>query len=159
MAVRTHGRKGWLSVSEPLPDAPAPQGSYIPALVHAGIAFSAGMTPRVHGELAVHGIVGEDIDVPAAQSAAAIAARNALAAVAEAAGGLGRIERCLRLSVFVACTHEFRELSAVADGATAAIAEHTGVAALPVRSAIGVRSLPSGAPVEVEITAAVSAQP
>ncbi|RCW45835.1 enamine deaminase RidA (YjgF/YER057c/UK114 family) [Halopolyspora algeriensis] len=144
---------------EPLPEAPAPQGTYGPALVHAGIAFSAGMTPRVHGELAVRGIVGRDLDVAAAQSAAAIAARNALAAITGAAGGLERIERCLRLSVFVACTDEFRELSAVADGATAAIAEHTDTAALPVRSAIGVRSLPSGAPVEVELTAAVSTPP
>lgn len=142
-------------MSEALPPVPAPQGSYLPAIVHRGLAVSAGMTPRVDGELVVRGMVGRDLDVAAAQEAAAIAAGNALAAISAAAGGLDRVERCLRLSVFVACEDGFEELSKVADGATAAIAKHVGADGLPVRSAIGVRSLPSGAPVEVELTAAV----
>ncbi|HET7327076.1 MAG TPA: RidA family protein [Nocardioidaceae bacterium] len=142
----------------PLPPAPAPQGSYIPAVAHGGVAMSAGMTPRVDGQLAVRGIVGRDLDLPDARSAAGIAARNALSAVAEAAGGLSRIRRCLRLSVFIACADGFEDLSAVADGATAAIAEQVGPETLPVRSAIGVRALPSGAPVEVELTVAIAEQ-
>jgi enamine deaminase RidA (YjgF/YER057c/UK114 family) len=35
------------------------------------------------------------------------------------------------------------------------LAQHVGAAALPARSAVGVRRLPDGAPVEVELTAAV----
>jgi enamine deaminase RidA (YjgF/YER057c/UK114 family) len=77
-------------------------------------------------------------------------------AIAAAAGGLGRVRRCLRLTVFVACTDGFSQLSAVADGASAALGEHVGRDALPVRSALGVRALPGGAPVEVELTAAVA---
>ena len=140
---------------EPLPKTPRAQGSYVPAIVHGGLAVSAGMTPRVDGRLVVHGVVGTDLDIEAAQAAAALAARNALAAIASAAGGLDRIERCLRLSVFVACADGFHDLTAVADGASAALAEYVGADALPVRSAIGVRSLPSGAPVEVELTVAI----
>lgn len=145
-------------MSEPLPPPPTPQGSYVPAVVHAGLALSAGMTPRIDGRLAVRGVVGRDLDVPDARTAAGIAARNALSAIAGVAGGLDRIERCLRLSVFVACADGFEDLSAVAEGATVAIAEQIGSELLPVRSAIGVRALPSGAPVEVELTAAVAQQ-
>jgi enamine deaminase RidA (YjgF/YER057c/UK114 family) len=127
----------------------------VPALVHDGLAVSAGMTPRVDGRLVVTGLVGADVDVATAADAAGIAARNALAAVAGAAGGLDRVARLLRMSVFVACADGFTEASTVADGATAALVEHVGPDALPVRSAIGVRALPGGAPVEVELTAAV----
>lgn len=126
----------------------------MPAVAHAGLVVSAGMTPRVAGTLTVRGLVGRDLGLEQAGSAAATAARNALSAVAGAAGGLDRIDRCLRMSVFIACLDGFEELSAVADGATAAIAEHLGTDRLPARSAIGVRALPSGAPVEVELTAA-----
>ena len=28
-----------------------PQGAYVPAVVHGGLAWTAGMTPRRHGEL------------------------------------------------------------------------------------------------------------
>ncbi|EID16852.1 hypothetical protein MPHLEI_05022 [Mycolicibacterium phlei RIVM601174] len=49
----------------------------------------------------------------------------------------------------------FQDLSGVADGASATIRDLLGDAALPARSAIGVLALPSGAPVEVELTAAV----
>ena len=140
---------------EDLPPAPRPQGAYVPAISHAGLVLSAGMTPRVDGILAYTGLVGRDLDVETARAAAGLAARNALAAVAQAAGGIERVERCLRMSVFIACEDGFEALSTVADGATAALVEHLGQERLPVRSAIGVRALPSGAPVEVELTAAV----
>jgi enamine deaminase RidA (YjgF/YER057c/UK114 family) len=115
------------------------------------------MTPRRDGSLTVVGLVGEDLDVPAAADAAGLAATNALVAAAEAAGGLDRIARCVRMTVYVACAEGFTALSAVADGASAVLAERLGEAALPVRAAIGVRTLPGGAPVEVELTAALKA--
>jgi len=138
-----------------LPEVPAPQGFYVPAAIGGTVIASAGMTPRVDGELVVRGTVGAELAVGEAAAAAGIAARNALAAVAAAAGALERIDRCLRMSVFVACAPGFTQLSAVADGASAALAEHLGEHAMPARSAIGVLALPSGAPVEVELTATV----
>jgi len=145
-----------LPVSD-LPASPVPQGRYAAAVVVGGLAYSAGMTPRRDGVLTVVGLVGEDVDVPAAAAAAGLAATNALVAVAEAAGGLDRIERCVRMTVYVACAEGFTVLSAVADGASAVLAERLGEPALPVRAAVGVRALPGGAPVEVELSAAVKA--
>lgn len=142
-----------------LPRPPVPQGRYVPAVVHKDFAVSAGMTPRVNGELTVHGTVGDDLSIAEATSAARLAAANALAAVAQAAGGLGRIVRCLRLTVYIASAPGFTAHSAVADGASAALADLLGDRGAAARTAIGVASLPSGAPVEVELTAAISPQP
>ncbi|MFC5749349.1 RidA family protein [Actinomadura rugatobispora] len=141
-----------------LPDAPRPQGDYVPAVIAPcdpglHLVTSAGMTPRRDGTLTVTGLVGRDVDLTAARDAAGLAARNAVSAVAAAAGGPERIRTWLRMTVYVACDDGVTELSAVADGASAALAELTPDAALPARSAIGVRALPGGAPVEVELTA------
>jgi enamine deaminase RidA (YjgF/YER057c/UK114 family) len=142
-----------------LPPAPRPQGRYLPAIVHAGIAYSAGMTPRVDGELISSGVVGADVTAEQARDLAGRAAANALAAVAAAAGGIDRIARCLRLTVYVAAAPGFTAHSAVADGASDALAEQLGERAAVVRSAVGVAGLPSGAPVEVELTAALVEAP
>ncbi|GAA3725571.1 enamine deaminase RidA (YjgF/YER057c/UK114 family) [Spinactinospora alkalitolerans] len=134
--------------------APRPQGRYVTAVAGAGLLVSAGMTPRAGGELVLRGRAGAELDTVAAAGAARIAARNALAALAGIAGGPDGIGRLLRMTVYVACTDDFTALSAVADGASAALAEMHGAEALPARSAIGVRALPDGAPVEVELMAA-----
>lgn len=113
------------------------------------------MTPRRQGRLVVTGTVGADVDVATAREAARIAAENAIAAVASAVGGKDRIERCLKLTVFVACAEGFGEQTAVADGASEAVLQHLD-GPPPARSAVGVRALPAGAPVEVELVVAVT---
>ncbi len=138
----------------PMFPAPQPQGRYVAATVHDGIAYSAGMTPRVNGELTITGTVGLDVSVEQARAAAALAARNAVLAIDAAIDGV--IIRCLKMTVFVRSTTEFTQHTAVADGASAALAELFGDDYLPARSAVGVPSLPSGSPVEIELTAAVS---
>jgi len=115
------------------------------------------MTPRVDGRLTVRGLVGTEVSLRQAQQAAALAARNALAAIVDELGESSRLRRCLRMTVYIACAEGFQELSAVADGASEALLEVLGAESLPVRSAVGVRALPSGAPVEVELLAAVNA--
>ena len=118
------------------------------------LGFSAGMTPRIDGELSVHGTVGRDVSIGAAQHAAGIAASNALSAIARAAGGLDRVVCWLTMTVYIVATDGFEDHSTVADGASDALD-----VLLPsgggARTAIGVSSLPSGAPVEVALTAAL----
>jgi enamine deaminase RidA (YjgF/YER057c/UK114 family) len=138
-----------------LPTAPSPQGRYVPAVVHAGMAYSAGMTPRVNGELIRRGIVGADVSAEHARELAGLAAGNALAAIADAVGGLENIERCVRLSVYIAAAPGFAAHTAIADGASERLHAVLGERGAAARSAIGVASLPSGAPLEVELTAAV----
>jgi enamine deaminase RidA (YjgF/YER057c/UK114 family) len=154
VALRIPGRKAWRSVSTDRGAAPAPQGDYVPAVLHDGVVYSAGMTPRRDGRLTITGVVGATVSMEEARTAAGVAAANALAAVQSVlpAGASG--VRCLRMTVYIACTRDFHELSPVADGASAAISAALGPEGLPARSAIGVQSLPSGAPVEVELVAA-----
>ncbi|SFL32388.1 RidA family protein [Geodermatophilus ruber] len=132
-----------------------PQGAYVPAVVHGGLVWTAGMTPRRDGRLTVRGVVGADVDLAAAREAAALAAGNTLLAVAEALGSLDAVARCVRMTVFIAAVDGFTEHAAVADAASAVLRERLGERGIVARSAIGVRTLPSGAPVEVELTAAV----
>lgn len=140
-----------------LPEAPTPQGRYVPVTVWQGLACSAGMTPRVAGVLVEQGVVGRDITTRRAAELAAIAARNALAAIASAVGGVENVTRCLQLTVFVAAAPGFADHTAVADGASAALSAALGDQGVAARAAVGVASLPGGAPVEVTVLAAVDA--
>jgi enamine deaminase RidA (YjgF/YER057c/UK114 family) len=131
---------------------PDPQGDYATAVVHAGVAYSAGMTPRRDGQLTITGVVGSTVSVERAWAAARLAAANALAAVRAVLPANANV-RCLRMTVYIACASDFHDLSAVADGASDAIVNALGECALPARSAIGVQCLPAGSPVEVELVA------
>lgn len=134
--------------------APPPQGDYVPAVLHHGLIHTAGMTPRRDGVLLCTGIVGDTLSIDEARAAAAHAARNALAAARSVVPPGGRL-RPLKMTVFIACIPAFTRLSAVADAASGVLEAELGAAARPARSAIGVAALPSGAPVEVELTAAL----
>src|SRR5688572_12775223 len=125
-----------------LPTPPKPQGRYVPALRQGQLVMTAGMTPRVEGVLQFTGKVGRDVSLDDARRAAGIAASNAVAAAAEAAGSADLIQRALRLTVYVNAPEDFTAHPQVADGASDALAELLGERGAVVRSAVGVASLP-----------------
>jgi enamine deaminase RidA (YjgF/YER057c/UK114 family) len=135
-----------------LPAPPQPQGNYVPAVAHAGLVVTAGMTPRVDGVLVHRGHVGLEVSVEEAKEAAAIAVGNAVAAVLATLAPGRRLDRVLRLTVYVSCGRNFTAHSAVADGASARLRQLLGALGSASRSAVGVSSLPGGACVEVELT-------
>lgn len=115
------------------------------------------MTPRREGKLVVRGRVGGAAGIDDARSGAALAARNALSAITALVGGLDKIERCLKMTVYIAIEDDFEDLSTIADAASEELAKIFGTRFKPpVRSAIGVRGLPSGASVEIELTASTT---
>ena len=125
-------------------------------VVHGGTARTSGSLPRTpDGVLAAEGILGREITTADGAEAASLAALNAVSLLRAHLGSLDAIDRILTMTVFVACTHDFREQPAVADGASGVLQEIFGDAGRHTRSAIGVAALPRGAPVEVEITAAL----
>jgi enamine deaminase RidA (YjgF/YER057c/UK114 family) len=135
--------------------APVPQGDYLAAARHENLIYTAGMTPREHGRLVAVGIVGADITVAQAQTAARLAVSNALDA-AESLLKTGEvIQQCLHLTVYVASVTAFTEHSRVADAASRIVRERLGASAVGPRAAVGVASLPGGAPIEVEVVATV----
>ena len=142
-----------------LPAVPTPVAAYVPAVRFADLVFTSGQVPVVDGTLRATGLVGAEVDPEEAYACARIAVLNALAAVAEAAGGIDLIARIVKMVVFVAAAPGFTGHPQVANGASDMLAEIFGGAGEHARSAVGVASLPLGAPVEVELVVAVGAQP
>ena len=127
-------------------------------VVHGGTARTSGSLPRTNdGVLVTEGILGRNVTTVDGADAARLAALNAVSLLRAHMGSLDAIDRLLTMTVFVACADDFVEQPAVADGASRVLQEIFGDAGRHTRSAIGVAALPRGAPVEVEITAALRA--
>ncbi|WP_019545660.1 RidA family protein [Streptomyces sulphureus] len=133
---------------------PSPQGHYQPVRRCGAAVATAGMTPRAQGEMRFPGVVGADVALDDAREAARIAVRNALLALTLEDEELARV-RLLRMTVYVAAVAGFRDHSRVADAASDVLARVLAERGACARSAIGVASLPSGACVEIELTAAL----
>ncbi|NLI17443.1 MAG: RidA family protein [Actinomycetales bacterium] len=137
-----------------LPPVAAPVAAYVPALRVGDLVHTSGQLPFAGGRLVASGRVGAEVTEEEAGAAARTATLNALAAlaaVAAVAGGLDAVARVVRVVVYVASTPEFHGQPAVANGASHLLGEVFGDAGAHVRSAVGVASLPLGAPVEVEL--------
>jgi enamine deaminase RidA (YjgF/YER057c/UK114 family) len=141
-----------------LPAVTPPLAAYVPAVAHGGLVWSSGQLPMVDGKLLRTGLVGADVDPASAAELARICAINALAAVASVAGpgGLDSISRIVKVVGFVASAPGFTGQPGVVDGASKLLAEVFGESGRSARSAVGVAALPLGAPVEVELIAALS---
>ncbi|WCD91442.1 RidA family protein [Microbacterium sp. nov. GSS16] len=135
-----------------LPAVAAPVAAYVPAVVHGGLVYTSGQLPFVDGALPATGKVGAEIDAVDAHSYARTCALNALAAAAQAAGGVDRIAGVLRVGGFVASDPAFTGQPAVVNGASEVLGEIFGDAGKHARAAVGVASLPLDTPVEVEVT-------
>ncbi len=134
-----------------LPAVAAPVAAYIPAIVHGDLVYTSGQLPFVDGALPAVGKVGAEVGAEDAKTYARTCALNALAAAADAAGGLDRIGGVLRVGGFVASAEGFTGQPGVLNGASEVLGEIFGEAGVHVRAAVGVSELPLGAPVEVEV--------
>lgn len=138
-----------------LPPVAAPVAAYVPALRHGDLVHTSGQLPFVGGAMAVTGKVGDGgVEPEEASRLAGTAALNALAAIADVAGGLDRIERILKVTVFVASEPTFVGQPVVANGASELLGEIFDGG--HVRSAVGVAALPLDAAVELEVVAVVT---
>jgi enamine deaminase RidA (YjgF/YER057c/UK114 family) len=120
------------------------------------LLFVAGHGPFVDGRPAHTGKLGADLGMDAGRAAAETVMLNVLGTLRSELGELSRIERFVKLVVFVNATAEFTEHHLVADGATDLLVRLFGDRGRPARSAIGVTSLPYGFAVEVEAVVEVS---
>lgn len=135
-----------------LPAVAAPVAAYVPAVVHAGLVYTSGQLPFTAGELPATGKVGAEVSAADANDYARTCALNALAAAADAAGGVDKIAGVLRLGGFVASTPDFTGQPGVINGASLVLGEIFGDAGRHARAAVGVPVLPLDSPVEVEVT-------
>ena len=87
----------------------------------------------------------------AALPLAALAATCALDAAASVVPDGQRMVEVVSLTVYIAVDGSFTRLSQVADAASRVIQDRFPSAVAPVRAAVGVATLPGGAPVEVQL--------
>lgn len=134
-----------------LPKVAVPIGSYSPFVRHGDLVFVSGQLPMKDGSLVAKGRVPVEVSLEQAQAAARQCALNVLGAAAAAVGGdLEKITGCLKLTGFVACDPGFTEHPKVVNGASDLIKAVLGDRGQHARAAVGVASLPLGAPVEIE---------
>ncbi len=139
-----------------LPQAAAPVASYVPTVLANGMLHISGQLPFKDGAL-VTGRVGDGFSLEDAQEAAKLCALMLVAQMKAALGTLGRVERIVKLGVFVNSTGDFTDQPKVANGASDLMVALFGDAGKHARSAVGVPVLPLGAAVEIDAIVQVSA--
>lgn len=133
-----------------LPEAAAPVAAYVPVVEANGLLHVSGQIPFKDGVL-MTGRLGEDRDLAFGTEAAQ---RCALMLVAQIKkyldGDLSRVERIVKLGVFVNSAADFTDQPKVANGASELMQALFGDAGRHARSAVGVPALPLGVAVEVD---------
>jgi enamine deaminase RidA (YjgF/YER057c/UK114 family) len=138
-----------------LPQAAAPVAAYVPVVEAGGLLHVSGQLPFKDGAV-MTGRVGEDRDVDYGREAAERCGLMLVAQIKQALGGdLSRVERIVRLGVFVNSTAEFTGQPQVANGASELMQALFGEAGRHARSAVGVPTLPLGAVVEADAVIAI----
>lgn len=137
-----------------LPEAAAPVASYLPTVEHGGLLHISGQLPFLDGAL-MTGRLGEDRDVDYGNQAAQRCALMLVAQMRRALGDLSRVERIVKLGVFVNSAPGFTDQAKVANGASELMQSLFGDMGRHARSAVGVAVLPLGAAVEVDAIVAV----
>lgn len=133
-----------------LPEVAKPVAAYIPARIVGDQVWTSGQLPVVQGQLPRTGHVGAEVTLEDAASDARQAALNGLAAIGSVVD-LAKVARVLKVTVFVNSDPSFTDQARVANGVSELLGELFDEA--HVRSAVGVATLPLGAPVEVELVA------
>lgn len=134
-----------------LPTLGAALGSYAPFVLSGKMLYVSGQLPSVDGKPLFTGIVPTAVTLEQAQACAKQCAINILAAVSKACDGdLGKVAACVKLTGYIAATADFKDHPKVINGASDLMKAVFGDAGQHARAAVGVASLPLGAPVEVE---------
>lgn len=138
-----------LGLTLPTPSQPA--ANYINYVISQNQLFVSGQIPQVDGKPAYIGRLGESLGNEEGAQAAELAALGLLGQLSDALGDdLSRLVRTLRLGVFIASSADFKQQSAVANGASNLLVSALGDKGRHVRTAVGVCSLPAGVAVEVD---------
>ena len=138
-----------------LPEPASPAFQYVAVVVHGDVAYVSGQIPRAGGQVMMTGKAGAEVSLEQAQRAAEACVLQALAQLKAELGDLGRIERILKVTGFVASASGFNQQPQVIDAASSLLVQAFGEAGRHARSAVGVAELPRGVPVEIELVAGV----
>ena len=134
-----------------LPAIGAPVGNYVPAKRAGNLLYLSGRGPT--GNAA--GKVGKDLSLEEAYQLARNIGLQHIAVMKQELGDLDRVKGIVKVLGMVNAVPEFREQPKVINGYSDLMVEVFGEAGRHARSAVGMGSLPSQIPVEVEMIALV----
>jgi enamine deaminase RidA (YjgF/YER057c/UK114 family) len=139
-----------------LPEPAAPVAAYVPTVRVGNLLHISGQLPFDEGQV-MTGRLGEDRDLDYGNRAARACGIMLLAQIRKALGSLDRVERIVKLGVFVNSAGSFTDQPKVANGASELMEQVFGEPGRHARSAVGVPALPLGAAVEIDAIVAVKA--
>lgn len=136
-----------------LPAVATPAAAYLPFVQTGKLVFLSGHIAKKDGK--VHtGQLGKNMTTEEGKAAARAVAIDLMGTL-EAAVGLGKVKRIVKLMSLVNSTGDYTEQHLVTNGASELFAEIFGDAGKHARSAFGVAQVPMGACVEIELIAEV----
>ena len=138
-----------------LPAVPPAVANYVPAVRTGNLVFLAGQIARGPDGKYLTGKLGRNVTEAEGAAAARQCTLQLLAALRAEIGDLSRVKRIVRVGGFVNCTDDFTAQSQVVNGASDLLVAVLGECGRHARAAVGVSSLPAGAPVEIELIAEV----
>ena len=121
-----------------LPPASPALYSYLPVVIARGLAFVAGQPPLRGTERPFLGRVGAELSFAQGQDAARLSLLNVLSQLRVALeGDFARVERCVKLGIFVNSALDFRGQPLVANAASDLLVEIMGESGRHARFAVG----------------------
>ena len=139
-----------------LPEVTAPLANYVNAVRSGKLLFLAGKGPSAVDGMRPIGKLGREFDVVQGYKFARSTGLALLAVMKSELGSLDRVVRVVKVLGMVNAMPEFGDHPKVVNGCSDLIVEVFGERGHHARSAVGMGSLPSGIPVEIEVIVEVS---
>ena len=147
-----------LNIELPVPGKPI--ANYAPTVRFSEgektmLVYVSGTGPRKEDGTYITGRLGENMTIEEGYGAAKLVGINILASLKKEIGDLNKVKRFVKVIGMVNSTSDFYEQPAVINGFSDFIVEVFGERGKHARSAVGMVSLPSNIPVEVEVVVEV----
>jgi enamine deaminase RidA (YjgF/YER057c/UK114 family) len=135
-----------------LPTPPKPVAKYKTAVLVGNMLYVSGHGPaKLSDKTPMAGRVGADLSTEQGKDSARAVGVNILATVRATLGSLDKVKRLVKTLGMVNCTPDYKDQPQVINGFSELMAEVFGEdAGVGARSAVGMGSLPSNIPVEIE---------
>src|SRR5947199_7109233 len=134
-----------------LPNPPKPVAKYKTAVLVGNMLYVSGHGPLKPDGKMITGRVGADLTPQQGKEAARAVGLAILATVRNTLGTLDKVKRLVKTLGMVNCTADFKDQPTVINGFSELMADIFGEdGGVGARSAVGMGSLPSNIPVEIE---------
>ncbi|GAA4318014.1 RidA family protein [Mucilaginibacter gynuensis] len=134
-----------------LPELSKSLGNYVSLVRSGNLIFLAGRGPLKEDGSFVNGKLGKELNVRDGYAAARLCTIAQIAVLKAELGDLSKIRHIVKVTGFVSCVDTFTDHPKVVNGCSDLLVKVFGAKGIHSRSAVGVTSLPSGWPVEVEM--------